>query len=208
MARHRISRLLDEKFADWVGPDGKVLCWPFARSDLRTFELSLAWFTETFAPLNLRNITMWSSLADHRAAELGEFAAVYVGGGNAYGLFSKLLKSGFGQFLVRYVKNGGIVYGGSAGAVILGREIQSVEHLDTNEINLAETRCLDLASGSAVWVHYQPKDDKLIRKYRQKWHHPVIAISERSGVVIDDTGIRAVGCEPAYIFDNLGKYEI
>jgi len=202
------SLLLDKKFAHWVGPDGKVLYWPFARIDSQTFESCRAWFTETFAPLNLRNITMWSSLTDHRAAELDEFEAVFIGGGNAYGLLAKLLKSGFDQFLIRYVKNGGIVYGGSAGAVILGRDIQSVSHLDPNEINLAETRCLDLAAGYAVWVHYQPKDDKLIRKYIKERYHSVIAISERSGVVIDDTGIQAVGYEPAYIFDNFGKHEI
>jgi peptidase E len=83
-------------------------------------------------------------------------------------LLGKLLKSGFDQYLVRYVENGGIVDGGITGAVILGRDIETVSHLDPNEINLAETRCLDQASGYAVWVYYQPNDDKLICEYLEK----------------------------------------
>lgn len=92
--------------------------------------------------------------------------------------------------------------------MILGRDIETVSHLDPNEINLAETRCLDLAAGYAVWVHYQPNDDKLIREYFKKRHHPVIAISERSGLVMDDAGIQSVGYEPVYIFNDTSKHEI
>ena len=202
------SLLLDKKPANWVGRNGKMLFWPFARSDLLSFESSLQWITETFSPLNIRDIEMWSALTGHRASELDEFDAVYIGGGNTYWLLAQLTESGFDHHLVNYVENGGIVYGGSAGAVILGRDIQTVSHLDPNDINLAETRCLNLTAGYSVWVHYQMKDDKLISAYLKTQRHPVIAISERSGVVFKDTGMQSVGYEPAYIFDDTGKHEI
>jgi dipeptidase E len=91
--------------------------------------------------------------------------------------------------------------------VILGRDIQTVRHLDRNDINLTETRGLNIAAGYAVWVHYQDEDDQLIRQYMSEKSYPVIAISERSGVVIDDTGFQSVGYEAALCFDKSEKRE-
>jgi dipeptidase E len=200
--------LIFKTLASWVGPVGKLLFWPIAHTDPRSYDSCLVWFTETFTPLGVKNITMWSDLEEHQAPELDNFEAIFIGGGNAYWLLAQLIKSGFNTHLVQYVENGGMVYGGSAGAVVLGRDIQTVSHLDRNEINLRERCCLDLAAGHAVWVHYQKEDDKLIYKYGREQNHPVIAISERSGVLVDVSGMQAIGYEPAFVFDESGKHEI
>ena len=203
------SLLLDKKLAKWIGPHGKMLFLPIAFQELSLHKSGMEWITETFSPLNVTNIKMWSNLAEHRSIELDEFDAIYIGGGNTYWLLVQIADSGFEHHLVKYVADGGIVYGGSAGAVILGRDIQTVSHLDRNDVNLMETRGLDLAAGHSVWVHYQEEDDNLIRQYIGEKGYSVIAISERSGVVIDDTGgIQSVGYKPAYHFDNSGKREI
>jgi hypothetical protein len=73
---------------------------------------------------------------------------------------------------------------------------------------LTETKGLNLVNGHAVWVHYQPQDDELIYEYQGKYNQSVLAISERSGIVIDNSGMYSVGFESAYRFNKQGKHKI
>ena len=151
---------------------------------------------------------MWTDLFEHQGDELFEFAAVYIGGGNTYSLLAQFLESGFDHHLVKYFSHGGVIYGGSAGAALLGKDIRTVTHIDHNTIGLIETRGLNLARSHAVWVHYQPQDDELIYEYQAKYNQSVLAISERAGVVMDNSGIYAAGFDSAYRFDEQGKHTI
>ena len=202
------SRLLDEVFAAWMGSQGRLLYLPCALRGIRPFQSCLEWITATFAPLNITQITMWTDLSEHRASELDQFDAVYIGGGNTFALLAELRKSGFEHHLKEYVRRGRAVCGGSAGAAVLGRDIRTVNYLDCNEVGLVETTGLDLALGHAIWVHYQPQDDKLISAYVRQYNQSVIALSERSGIVIEQEVLRAVGFEPAFRFDGQGKSEV
>ena len=202
------SRLLDEVFATWIGSQGKLLYLPCALRGIRPFQSCLAWITATFMPLKITQITMWTDLFEHQASELDQFDAVYIGGGNTFALLAELRKSGFDHYLREHVCRGKPTYGGSAGAVVLGRDIRTVNYLDRNEVGLVGTQGLDLAEGHAIWLHYQPQDDNLIDSYVRKYRQPVIALSERSGIVIDQDGLRTVGFEPAYRFDGQKKFEV
>jgi dipeptidase E len=202
------SRLLDEVFATWVGAQGKLLYLPCALRGIRSFESCLEWITATFTPLNVNQITMWTDLCEHQVRELDQFDAVYIGGGNTFALLAELRKSGFDRYLRECACKGKAVYGGSAGAAVLSRDIRTVNYLDRNEVGLIETQGLDLAAGHAIWVHYQPQDDNLIDAYVHQYQQPVIALSERSGIVIDQAVMRTVGFEPAYRFDRQGKSEV
>ena len=202
------SRLLDEVFVAWIGSQGKLLYLPCALRGIRPFESCLEWITTTFAPLKITRITMWTDLSEHQVRELDKFDAVYIGGGTTFALLAELRKSGFEHHLSEYVRGGKAVYGGSAGAAVLGQDIRTVNYLDCNEVGLVETKGLDLAEGHAIWVHYQPQDDSLIDAYVRQYKHPVIALSERSGIVVEQGNMRAVGFEPAYRFDGHGKSEV
>jgi dipeptidase E len=202
------SRLLDEVFATWIGSHGKLLYWPVALRGIRPFHSCLEWITATFTPLKVNQITMWTDLCEHQVNELDQFDAVYIGGGNTFALLDELRKSGFARALREWACQGKAVYGGSAGAAVLGRDIRTVDYLDCNEVGLVETMGLDLAEGHAIWVHYQPQDDNLIEAYVHQYEQPVIALSERSGIVIEQDSLRTVGFEPAFRFDRQGKSEV
>lgn len=202
------SRPLDEVFASWIGPQGKLLYWPFALRGMRSFESCLEWITATFAPLGITDISMWTSLSEHQANDLDMFDAVYIGGGNTFALLAELRESGFEHSLREYARRGKPVYGGSAGAAALGRDIRTVDHIDHNEAGLVETTGLDLAEGHAIWVHYQPQDDDLIKTYVRQYKFPVLAISERSGIVFGKNGMHTAGFEPAYRFNEQGKSQV
>lgn len=202
------SRLLDEVFASWVGPQGKLLYLPIALRGMRPYEACLEWIMATFAPLNITKITMWTDLAEHRAAELDAFDAVYIGGGNTYSLLAQLLDSHFDRYLRGYAEKGGVLYGGSAGAIVLGKDLRTASRMDRNDLHLAEVSCLNLANGHSVWPHYQPEQDPFIAEFVQEHRQSVLAIPERSGIAIESGSMRSVGFEPAYRFDDQGKSEI
>ena len=202
------SRLLDELFASWIGPRGRLLYLPIALRGIRSFESCLEWITTTFAPFAIHRITMWTDMAGHHASELEEFDAVYIGGGNTYSLLGELIDSGFDRHLHVYANRGGIVYGGSAGAVVLGKDIRTISDMDRNEIALTEVNCLNLAEDHSVYPHYAPRGDQFIEAFVQTYQRPVLAIPERSGVVIESGRMRSVGFEPSYRFDHQGKCEV
>ena len=202
------SHPLDKLFASWIGVEGKLLYLPIALRGMRSFESCFEWITATFAPWNLNLIRMWTDLTDHQAYELNQFAAVYIGGGNTYSLLAELVHSGFDHHLTVYAHEGGIIYGGSAGAVVLGQDIRTVAHVDRNDVGLTDFECLNLANDHAIWPHYESKDDRLIENFVQTYQLPVLAISERSGIVIESGVLRTVGFEPSYRFDHQGKLEV
>jgi dipeptidase E len=202
------SHLLDEVFAAWIGTQGKLLYLPCAIRGIRPFESCWEWITATFAPLNITRITMWTDLCEHQVNELDEFDAVYLGGGNTFALLAELRKSGLENYLSEYARRGKAIYGGRAGAVVLGRDIRTANDLDRNEVGLVETNGLELLGGHAIWVHYQPQDDSLIGACVRQYRQPVLALSERSGIVIEQEAMRSVGYEPAYRYDGQGKSQI
>ena len=202
------SRLIDEVFASWIGPNKKILYLPLALRGARPYNECLKWIKTTFLSLNITNIEMWTDLSEHQSNELFEFASIYIGGGNTYSLLAQFLESGFDRHLVEYASHGGVIYGGSAGAALLGKDIRTVNHIDHNNIGLTETKGLNLVKNHAVWVHYQPQDDELIYEYQGKYNQSLLAISERAGVVLDNSEMYSVGFESAYRFDRQGKHKI
>lgn len=202
------SRLLDELFASWIGPQGRILYLPIALRGSRPFESCLEWIKATFAPFAVHQIAMWTDMARHHASELEEFVAVYIGGGNTYSLLAELIHSGFDRHLQAYAHRGGIIYGGSAGAVVLGKDIRTISRVDRNETGLTEVDCLNMAENHAVYPHYGPRDDQFIEEFVEEYQQPVLAIPERSGVVIESGMMRSVGFERSYRFDHQGKFEV
>jgi dipeptidase E len=104
--------------------------------------------------------------------------------------------------LRRFIERGGIVYGGSAGAIILGRDIMTAAHLDVNEVGLQDTAGLDLLNGYSVWCHYQPTDDARIHAYIARSTFPLIALSEQAGVLVEDGRVVALGTGPTVVFQE------
>jgi dipeptidase E len=200
------SALIDRRFAAWI-PSGETLLYiPIAlRWQAPEYSEAYAWLSTVFRPLGIDRIAMWTGLDDHRGSELARYAAVYIGGGNTYYLLARMRQSGMVDELVHFARDGGPIYGGSAGAVVLGRDIATVAHLDTNEVDLSDTAGLDLAHGSAVWVHYTEADDPLIEHYVAGSGQRLVVLTERSGVTIEGDAMWSVGWEPAYIVDQAGR---
>jgi dipeptidase E len=202
------SRPLDDMLVRLLPAECPLLYLPIAMNpDRRSYKSCLDWMRSVFSPLGLHNIVMWTDVVNKTDADLRPYAGIYIGGGNTFKLLHNLKSTGFISVLRRFIERGGIVYGGSAGAIILGRDIMTAAHLDANEVGLQDTTGLDLLDGYAVWCHYQPADDARIHAYIARSAFPVIALSEQAGLLVEDGRVTALGTGPTFVFQVRARHE-
>lgn len=192
------SQLWDMAFL----PGQRVAVWPFAQpvekqADtvkwLRTSLLSRARFDiiQGDAPEN---------------SSLQNADVVAIPGGNAFVLMAHLRTQGLDKILRAFLARGGRVYGGSAGAVVLGADVAVVDSAkggtDENFVELRDTAGLDLLAGYIVYPHFEA-DSQGNRMHCQNWANRhdvvVIGIPESCGVTVDFQG-NARNCGPASVF--------
>jgi dipeptidase E len=202
------SRPLDEIFAGWVGPQGRVLYLPIALMKRTVMEDSQGWFRDTYGPLGLTRVDAWQSLTDRRAQDLARYDALYIGGGNTFYLLDQVRRSGLQTALADFIRAGQPAYGGSAGAILLSHDITSCAHIDPDVVGLTDLGGLNLALGYTIWCHYQPADSLRIKDYVRYSGNPSIAVSERAGVRREGPDLFAAGYEPAYVFSGVKKRRI
>ena len=148
---------------------------------------------------------MWTDLNSETHSSLTDFDSIFIGGGNTFFLLDQVRKSGFDAALMQFAAQGGVIYGGSAGAILLGQDILTCAHLDENRIGLEDYHGLNMFSDFCIWCHYQPEDDKGIVEYVARSGWPILALSARSGVSVNGIDLTAQGYEPTYVFTAEGK---
>ena len=138
---------------------------------------------------------MWTDLSRHQPEPLETFGAVYIGGGNTFTLLHLLRASGLDLALKTFAMNGGAIYGGSAGAILLGADIASCERDDSNTAGLTDTRGLNLLGGTDIWCHYTPDQRETVQTYNDTSGRPILALPERGGLCVENGVVRSAGFE-------------
>ncbi len=195
------SRPLDVAFARAVR-GGRLSYWPVA-FDPQTHDYidCLMWLRDIYEPLGVRGISLWGGETPIAPAD---YDAVYIGGGNTFRLLQLLRRWSLLDQLRNFVAGGGLVYGGSAGAAVLGADISTITHLDRNEVGLHQTRGADLAAGYGVFVHHQESDLARECVWTATHGRPVLALSERANAVVSGSAVTAVGHEPVVLVRTEG----
>lgn len=176
-------------FATLVGASGRVLNLPWAQPNPGAHSLA-RWATTTLGLHGIEHVTTLGTL-DADVRELERHDAVLLGGGNTYQLLERLRTSGFARALRDAIAAGMPCYGGSAGAIVLGADIGSAAHLDTNAIGLRDLTGLDTVAGHVVWCHYRADDDARIASFAVRAERPVIALPENAGATFAADGTLA-----------------
>ena len=138
---------------------------------------------------------------------LSDYSAIFIGGGNTYKLLKLLKDSGAVAHIKKYLDNGGVVYGGSAGSIILGKDINVCKYMDENKVELKDTSGFDLLFGFSFTAHYTShgeertaKETEYLTKYSMR--EPVIALPEEDGLYTNGKIVKIVGTKPWYIFNK------
>lgn len=185
----------------------KILYVPLAWHD-DTFKGCLEFMTNELSDVNFTGIEMITSADEILNKNLKDYACIYIGGGNTYKLLSLLKQSGaFDKIREYLIKDDGIVYGGSAGAIIFGKDLDSCNTDDVNEINLIDNSAFDMINGYSLLCHYTSRDEtrtEISRKYLLELSKtkPIYAIPEEDTIFIDNNSIIFIGSKTYYEFLN------
>jgi dipeptidase E len=198
----------DQEFRKQIGISKPLLYIPIAMKGIASLDDCCQWMKSVFNPLGLQEIVMWPDLNHKSLKDLQQFSAIYIGGGNTFSLLNDMRSSYFDEVLKEYINSGGVVYGGSAGAIILGSDIMTCAHLDPNEVNLKNYNGLNLMADLAIWCHYELQNDDQIRKYIKKYKKPVLALPEETGAYFNDGCIKITGTKPALLFREEKKIDL
>ena len=177
----------------------KILYIPLAwKND--DFESCLKWFRNAMLQHKKVKLKMLTNLT--KKITLKDYDAIYIGGGNTFKLLKKIRESEFDKELLDYYDDGGIIYGGSAGAIIFGRDIRTAlmcKDADVNEVNLKDTRGFNLAANFDIQCHFEDNQLKEHKDVVNKTNFNIIAIPEESALLIENGQLKAVGPKPLTI---------
>jgi dipeptidase E len=180
---------------------GAIGYWPFAL-DLDNYDEATA-----YAEAALRGVVeTWPTLDGRTAADIGSLAGIFIGGGNTYHLLNEVRRHRFVDPLRAFAASRPL-YGGSAGAILLGADIGPAGHFDRNDVGITDTTGLGLLHDHAVWCHYVLEHGDPLRAWVQSASHPIVALTERSGVEVNGATLGSIGHEPVHVIGPNGQAE-
>ena len=105
----------------------------------------------------------------------------------------------------QFVQKGGLLYGGSSGAVILGKNIAIT--LDEKD-GYKHENGLGLIGNYSILCHYDNTQNNPIKFYINQTKFNVIAVPIDSGLVVYDKIAKIVGLSQVTVFDmkNIKKF--
>lgn len=165
------------------------LAWPN-----EDFESCLNWFSDMSRKHKKLKITMLKD--PYQKINLSDFQAVYIGGGNTFKLLKRLKESGLSKKLIKFYKSGGKIFGGSAGAIIWGKTINTAlicKDKDKNEVELKDTGGFNQVANYDIQCHFEDSQINEHKDYTKKTGINVIAIPEETALIIQNKTIKVIG---------------
>lgn len=167
----------------------------------------LEWITGELESLGVE-IGMARSGEELAGLDLQGFGGVFIGGGNTYTLLHRLKKSGGLEKLRAFLEDGGVVFGGSAGAIIFGADIDTCRYADENLVGLEDTRGLDVLGGVSLLCHYGNEGEEVTQKHTghllglSQAGRRILALPEEDTVILHDGQAEVIGGRPYAVFDH------
>ena len=160
------------------------------------------WFKDEIKSYNFDKFEMVKSSLELSKLDLNNYSALFIGGGNTYRLLMELNKNDNISKIKKYLINGGIVYGGSAGAIIFGKDIDGCKLMD--EKNDVNTEGLNFINNYSLLCHFNNNNLKLNKKYLTTYSkkNKLLFLPEEDVLVISDNSIKIIGNHKYAIFNN------
>jgi len=195
-----------EYFLDLLGknPKGMDLCYIPTAADLSKDKWYVKKNRGRLEELGFKvtDVDIKNGSEGSLSKRMNGFDIVFVEGGNTFYLLKHVRDSGFDVAIRRFLNRGGIYVGSSAGSMIAGLNIESAEwkHLDKNIINLKDLTGMKLVP-FVISVHLDDKNIDLIRNCASKVSYPVVALTDKQALLVDNDKQMIVGAGEKHIFN-------
>jgi len=179
---------LDELFVNQIDVSKTVLYIPVAmETHIFSYDECFSWFKATYEKYGIKNIEICTDLNSMHT--INHYTAVFIGGGNTFKLLNEIKESKFDDKIMDFLHRGGLIYGGSAGAIIFGKTIKSALYADDNNVGLKDLYGLNISRDKDIFCHYSDKDNEFIKSY----DNDLYILYEESGLFIHNDKIESIG---------------
>ena len=191
-----------------------ILYVPLAMDEVEhPYDSCYEWFKKQLVGIDAVVVNMPRTFEEFASLNFDDYSAIFIGGGNTYKLLKGIKENGIYNKILSYLNNDGIIVGCSAGSIIFGFDIDSCLVMDSNDVDLKDTKGFNVLNGKSVFAHYtNSKTEEIHKKYTNYLiqysidKESVIALPEEDTIFIDDRDISFIGDKPYYIFND-GKIE-
>jgi len=141
--------------------------------------------------------------AEDQISKLLSCDVIHLSGGNTFRFLYNLQRRNFSVLLRKYVHDGGILVGVSAGAILMSHTIKAARIVDTNEVALTDLTGIGLV-GFDFFPHYEGDNDYLNAVLQFSRHQKSISYlcSDSDGIIINNGVIKIIG-NPLIIVNGL-----
>lgn len=188
------SQEIDNFYGELLGKNSRVLYIPIALGS-DDYDSCLQWFRNSYKKYGFE-IEMLLDLKNADYEYLKSFDSFYIGGGNTFSLLEDMKKSNFFDSLRKLIDLGKVVYGGSAGAIVLCKDISTAflgKYPDVNNVGISDFSGLNVVNGYSVHCHYETEDCEEVKKFAVENNLDVFAIPENGGVYVNGNDIKMIG---------------
>ena len=174
------------------------------------------WICEQLINVSVSRVDMVRTFDELYLKKLDDYCAIFIGGGNTYKLLKGLKESGSFEKIKNYINNNGIVFGGSAGAVIFGKDINIIAVMDENAVKFEDTTGFNVINNVSIFPHYTNRKSRLSDEENNERHikftnaiidfsnsvGSVIAYPEENTLFINDDVVEMIGDRDYYYIEN------
>jgi len=137
-----------------------------------------------------------------------KFDSIFIWWWNTYRLLKLFKTTWFDKILKKFINSWKAVYGWSAWALILTKEITTCKDFNSAWLDLSETFWYNYFNDCSIFPHYRDRFDIEINDYVSNFWYNVIAIEEWAWVFLDNWRFFKHWDWKVYIFDWDWKKEI
>lgn len=180
---------IDAYFASVIDLHKTVLYVPIAMEAMSfSYNECFEWFQRIYSAYGLTHMELCTDLKTLRLDD--RYGAVFIGGGNTFKLLHEIQNSDFAIQIRAFLEKGGVLYGGSAGAIVCGKTIEPAAYADENRAGISNYTALNLLNGYDVFCHYDPDSHA---PNTNELNRDSYLLFEESGIVFKGETVSSIG---------------
>lgn len=170
--------------------------------DSKIYDDCYNWFKNEIGYFNFTNFEMVKSSLELSKLDLNKYNSLFIGGGNTYKLLKELKDNSNFEKINQFLLNDGIIYGGSAGAIIFGKDIDGC--LQTDERIDVDTRGFNFLNSYSLLCHFNKASFKANKNYLKEYSkkNKLLFLPEEDVIVVTNKKISFIGNEKYCLFFN------
>lgn len=194
------------EFENLLDKNKPLLYIPLAMEQEK-YDSCLEWFSKEVKSINITHIHMVRSIEELEIKELNDYCGIFIGGGNTYKLLNDFKKSKAYSNIKDFINNGGVIFGGSAGAIIFGEDIDTCKMSDNKDvIEIENTKGYNFLNNISLLCHYKDGQEKTKKniEYLKDYskNRKILYLPEEDTIFINDNKEVIIGKKNYCIVEN------